>query len=147
MPTHYEKKFIVLHHTLTPRDFTSFEAVNNYHKNKWDLKSSLGFYIGYHYFIDGQGKIWQGRADWEEGAHCKERGRNRDSIGVCLAGNFDQEMPSAQQLTALKKILKQLMVRHGLPEARLKFHRDYAPHKSCPGKSIKKGFVSGLLAG
>lgn len=140
------KKYIVLHYSMTARDRTTFAAVDRYHKEKWNFKSSLGHYIGYHYFIDGKGVITQGRADEESGAHCKEQGKNFDSIGICLAGNFDTETPSAKQLASLKTLIIGLMKKHKIPFANLKFHRDYAKYKSCPGNNIKPDFYKVLLA-
>lgn len=140
----YTKNFIILHHSLTPRETTSFEAINNNHKEKWDFKSSLDFYIGYHYFIDGKGKVHQGRADADAGAHCYQADMNYKSIGVCLAGNFDVERPSDAQISATAQLLRSLMKKHNIPLENLKFHREYAP-KSCPGGNIKENFFKELL--
>ena len=48
-PTAYDPKADTSHHT--------FEDVNEYHRQKWDFKSSLGYYIGYHYFIEKDGTV------------------------------------------------------------------------------------------
>lgn len=143
----FKKSFIIFHHSLTPRDRTTFSAVNNYHQEKFNFLSEIGFYIGYHYFIDAAGKIYQGRKDEEAGAHCKEADKNFDSIGICMAGNFDIELPSPAQLGSLKKLTAELMGKHGIPLNKLKFHRDYAKYKTCPGKNIKKDFRVKLLQG
>jgi len=140
----YTKNYIILHHSLTARDTTTFEAINNNHRAKWDFESSLGFYIGYHYFINGQGTVTQGRADLEAGAHCYQSDMNYKSIGICLAGNFDIEEPSAAQLKSLAALLDDLMRKHGIPIENLKFHREYAP-KSCPGTKIGADFFKKLL--
>ena len=56
-------KYLIIHHCggtdLYPKYDTSnqtFEVVNQYHKEKWDFKSNLGYYIGYQYYIDKTGK-------------------------------------------------------------------------------------------
>lgn len=147
MLRNYKKKFIVLHHSLTRRDITTFTAVNNYHKQKWNFKSALGYYIGYHYFIDCQGKVYQGRKDEEVGAHCQEARKNFNSLGICLAGNFDIELPSQAQEKSLKTLITDLMAKHKIPGANLKFHRDYAPYKTCPGKNIKDDFYEKIVGG
>lgn len=145
MPTQYKKNYIILHHTLTDRDTTTFEAVNNYHKNLWNFQSSLGYYIGYHYFITGDGKVTQGRADWEPGAHCYQENKNYDSIGICLTGNYDNQEPSQAQLDSLRELLLDLMERHSISKQNIKFHREYATYKSCPGNNIKSDFIDNLL--
>ncbi len=145
MPTHYNKNYIILHHTLTSRDTTTFEAVNNYHKKLWNFESNLGYYIGYHYFITGDGKVYNGRADWEAGAHCYQENKNYDSIGICLTGNFDTEEPSQAQLDSLEILVSDLMERYSIPKDNLKFHREYASYKSCPGTNIKDNFFDNLF--
>jgi len=139
------KKYIILHHTLTNRDKTTFQAVDNYHRNLWNKKSSLGYYLGYHYFINFQGKVYQARNDWEIGIHCYQDNKNLDSIGICLAGNFDQEKPSQKQLNSLKKLVQDLIDKYNIVFNNLKFHRDYANYKSCPGNNIKNDFYYNLL--
>jgi N-acetyl-anhydromuramyl-L-alanine amidase AmpD len=141
----FSKKFIVLHHSLTDRDATKFKAVDDYHKKQWDFRSSLGHYCGYHYFIEADGKVTQARADWEAGAHCKERGKNFDGIGICLAGNFDEETPSDEQVISLKNLVENLVEKHKIPKQNLKFHRDFAKYKSCPGKNIEADFFGKLI--
>jgi len=79
-------KYIIIHHTATSRDKTTFSSINNGHRKRWNWKSSLGYYIGYQYLITADGTIKQGRADNEDGAHC--RGWNDKSIGIALTGNF-----------------------------------------------------------
>lgn len=106
-------KFLIIHHCggtdlnpLADSSNQTFEDVNAYHRtapNVWlGYLSSLGYAIGYHYFIEKNGKVTQGRADTDEGAHCK--GFNTQSIGICLAGNFDATMPSQAQIEALKAL-------------------------------------------
>jgi N-acetylmuramoyl-L-alanine amidase len=142
----FKKKFIVLHHSLTPRDQTTFTAVDNYHKQKWNFISSLGHYCGYHYFIDANGVTTQARADWEVGAHCKERSKNMDGIGICMAGNFDEEQPTGSQVASLKTLITKLSSLHKISPQNLRFHRDFAKHKTCPGKNIANDFLSKLVA-
>ncbi len=72
-------KKIVLHHG---GGSLNFEQVNIYHRRKWGFKSILGYYIGYHYFIESLGGVFQGRADNEEGAHTVEQGKP----GYCSSG-------------------------------------------------------------
>ena len=45
--------------------------------------------IGYHFYIDINGKIWKGRDIDRSGAHCKNH--NRNSIGVCYCGGVETD--------------------------------------------------------
>jgi hypothetical protein len=139
-PTH-----IVVHHSITPRDQEPARAgqgINRTHKERFNFKSSLGWYIGYQYIIYGNGEIRQYRKDTEPGAHTTEQQMNFKSIGVCLTGNFDTELPSEAQTKTLTKFLedksKQYQIKSILP------HRFYAGYKSCYGNKLKDDWASSL---
>ena len=79
--------FIVIHCTDSSRDFTTFEQVNYWHKsNGWKSERS-GINIGYHFFLNGKGQIFEGRKFYgkevEKGA--AQYGLNDKAIGICLA--------------------------------------------------------------
>ena len=134
---------IILHHTggtsQDPNADTShhtFEIVDAYHK-------SLGWgKIGYHYFIEKDGKTTQGRGDKEEGAHTL--GQNRTSLGICLAGNFDTYIPTTVQVEALKRLLKEKCVQYSIPSSQVLPHRAFAS-KSCYGKKLSNTWGAELL--
>jgi N-acetylmuramoyl-L-alanine amidase len=86
-------KYLIIHHSATPRDTTTFEAIRNYH-----IKQNGFWEIGYHYFIDGRGKLYDGRPKNYIGAHCVADNMNYKSLGICLAGNFTEEKPTSEQL-------------------------------------------------
>ena len=70
---------IIIHHSASPRETTTLEDIRGWHKSR-------GFTdIGYHYIIEGDGTIREGRPINTVGAHC--RGHNRTSIGICVVGN------------------------------------------------------------
>ena len=95
----------------------TFNQVNSYHGDRWSGQSisGLSFYIGYHFFIDWQGVITQGRLETDIGWHTASI--NDKSIGICLAGNFSMfgislsthSFPSKAQEIALKGLLLELM--------------------------------------
>lgn len=131
-------KKIVIHHV---GGSGNFPQVNVYHMRKWGFKSSLGHYIGYHYFIGVLGRVTQGRADNEESAHCVEPGKphywNRNSIGICLQGNLDIQEPTLEQLKSLAKLLEALKEKYKIVSKDIYLHKDIVP-TSCPGKNLIK---------
>lgn len=138
-------KYIIVHHTggtdtnpLADTSHHTFDIVNSWHKKLWEFKSSLGYYIGYHYFIDKQGNIKQGRADTDEGAHTI--GMNESSIGICLAGNFDATLPTKEQEKSLGKLLSELCKKHGIPLGNIVPHRAFA-QKTCYGKRLEDNWA------
>lgn len=140
---------IIVHHTggtdSNPQADTSghtFETVNEWHRRQWNFRSSLGHYIGYHFFIDKAGKVTQGRSYTDVGAHCL--GKNTSSIGVCLAGNFDVTDPTPQQVESLKVLLKRLMLDLNVPPTRIYPHRKFA-NKTCYGRRLNDQWASSLV--
>lgn len=146
-------KEIIVHHTggteenpLFDTSNQSFEVVNEYHRNSprtWlGYYSAFGYAIGYHYYIDKQGKVTQGRSDTEIGAHTV--GHNDCSIGICLAGNFDVTLPTQEQIEALKGLLNTLRAKYNIELENIVPHRHFA-NKSCYGRLLSDDWITKLL--
>jgi hypothetical protein len=123
-------KYLIIHHSAVSQKDQPIQlyAINRYHKEQFDMISSLGFYIGYHYVIDCDGTLTQTRKENEESAAVI--GHNTDSVHICLAGNFDIEVPNLKQLNTLKTILDTHK------ELEVKFHREMQVNRTCPGKFL-----------
>ena len=118
-----ETNRIIIHHSLSPRDRTTVEDLRKWHvdENGWED-------IGYHFFVNGSGTMYNCRPLVYQGAHA--RGKNHDSIGVCLAGDFNKEVPSYKQLKGLINVVNGLNMIFGvLPVC---YHRE--TKDKCPGK-------------
>jgi len=124
---------IIIHHTATNRDGTTWEAIERGHKDRWNFKSAMGMYMGYQYLITSDGKIHQSRLDTEEGAHT--RGYNRNSIGISLTGNFEVDQPSTEQLESLDKLLHEKIESYGLKQSDIYGHKDLS-RTVCPGNNL-----------
>ena len=118
-----DPQYIIIHHT--EEEGWNFYDTNNYH-------ISLGWEcIGYNYFIEADGKIFEGRG-MKVGAHTK--GMNIKSIGICLSGNFDIEIPKQEQLISLKKLCTFLINKYNISIERVIGHREVENcKKTCPG--------------
>lgn len=126
-------KQIVIHHTASSRDRTTLQDVNAWHKLRWaDFKSSLGYWVGYHYLITGDGKITQTRRDNEMGAHCIP---NDGKLGVCLTGNFMLESPSDAQIKSLDELTTKLCKDYRIEYVTA--HREVS-NTECPGDNLMK---------
>ncbi|GEM_PF-5583217 len=139
-----EPKWIIVHHTAGSLKDT-FEDVNRWHKERWpNFVSSLGHHIGYHYFIDATGKVTQGRAENEEGAHTI--GKNTESIGICLAGNFSRpgEMPTEAQERKSVELIREIQKRWDIPNENIVPHRKFAATE-CYGKNLDDYWVQSLF--
>lgn len=126
---------IVLHHSLTADgNLVNWNAIRNYHVNELGWKD-----IGYHFGIEkvrDHYEVLVGRMMNETGAHTKQNNMNRQSIGICLIGNFDEtEVPPEQYSLALR-LVKSLIEVTGVYSGRIYGHREFAGYKSCPGKKF-----------
>lgn len=84
--------------------------------------------IGYHYYIETDGTVHQGRAEAVAGAHC--RNHNAHSIGICYEGGLDAAGRAADTRTgAQKDSLLGLVndLRRRYPRAIVMGHRDLSP--------------------
>lgn len=126
-------KYLIIHHSASSRDLTTVNMINEWHKVRWPgFISSLGYHIGYHYIITGDGKLTQTRNENEVGAHAKDNKMNFRSIGICLTGNFEEENPSEEQL----KTLNEFILSHSNLE--IISHQQVPSKTLCPGKSLLK---------
>lgn len=125
-------KYIILHHSLTQdNDTVSWGAIRAYHTQTMRWQD-----IGYHFGIElirGGYEILMGRMPYARGAHCKQRGMNDQSLGICFVGNFDEIHVPPQQWELGIKLVRYLCNEFGISKNDVRGHRDFALHKSCPG--------------
>lgn len=131
-------KKIIVHCSATPegKDF-SVETIR-----AWHLARGWAD-IGYHFVIDLEGELHEGRPIERTGAHCK--GHNYDSIGVCYIGGCEAEKNdkgirepkdtrTEEQREALEDFL--LYMKDLYPSAVIYGHRDFSS-KACPSFDAK----------
>ena len=100
---------ICLHHSGPPAGFNyTFEDINRYHRQKWNMVSSLEEFGGYTAAINPLGEMHQFRAIGEETIGA--RGHNFNTIHICLIGDFTKDKPTYEQRTKLKNVLVGLLL-------------------------------------
>jgi hypothetical protein len=109
-----------------------------YHKTRGFPISSFGYYVGYHWLIEPDGSIRQARKETEIGAH--DAGENINSIGICLAGNFDLFMPNESQIASAALLVKQIRERWKIPVTRIEPHR-WDDDTACPGSLLQDNWL------
>jgi N-acetyl-anhydromuramyl-L-alanine amidase AmpD len=124
-------QYLIVHQTATPREQTTFEGTKRYHV-------SLGWgNIAYHYFIESDGRLRKGRNERTVGTHTKAGGMNLKSLGICLAGNFNEEEPTDAQLKSLEAILKNLAAKYKIQKENILGHREVpGAVTECPGDNL-----------
>lgn len=90
--------------------------------------------IGYHFVIDGEGHLWEGRPLAYQGAHAGGD-NNIGNIGVVVAGDFSHHPPSPAQLAALDYCVDTLCQHFHIPLNQVVGHRDLKA-TDCPGEAL-----------
>ena len=129
LETRSATNFLVIHHTGSGadnnRDFSA-EQIHGWHLNNgW-----AG--IGYHYVVRKDGTVEQGRPHWTVGSHAC--GKNWESIGIHLSGDFTVEKPTDKQIENTALLIANICTDYGLPIDRQHVfgHREVG-ETSCPG--------------
>ncbi|MEK7068270.1 MAG: peptidoglycan recognition family protein [Patescibacteria group bacterium] len=129
---------IIVHHTAIARQGEQIAQINAAHEERGFPQSRLGFFVGYHFLIDGAGNITRTREDDEEGAHTV--GQNTSSLGVGLEGDFNLELPTKEQAAALGGLLGALCEQYSLGVSDIFPHRAYSP-KDCYGTLLSNDWA------
>jgi N-acetylmuramoyl-L-alanine amidase len=128
---------IVVHCTATPEGRpVSVEEIDSWHKQRgWSQ-------IGYHYVVQLDGTINQGRPLNISGAHVK--GHNKGSIGITYVGGCDADMNPKDtrtdaQIDSLEYLIGFLCASY--PGSEVYGHRDFST-KACPSYDAKEEYKS-----
>jgi len=130
-------EFIILHHSLTKdQKVVDWQAIRRYHKSKgWRD-------VGYHYgieLVNEEPEILLGRFEDQAGAHCKQKGMNRKSLGIMVCGNFDLAPPPENVWIKALQLVRFLKFDYGIPGSNIVGHNYFADYKSCPGTKFDMG--------
>ncbi len=153
-------EYIVIHHSATKDSGTvSWQAIRRYHvlTNGW---LDIGYHFGLELIDDGGGlartEILIGRMPGTVGAHTKEAGMNRRSLGILCTGNFDEDLLPRDMIERLGNLVQWLQRVYNIPKRNVIGHREVGlmvgldwrngQYKSCPGSNFDLDrFREGLL--
>ena len=89
--------------------------------------------IGYHYYIDNDGNVFDGRSEAFTGAH--EPQINSLSIAICLEGGYRGKLDYPDpQLDSLRQLIKDLRVSYS--SAVVVGHNTFRKDKTCPNFNV-----------
>lgn len=136
---------VTLHHTgdaqpLRPQDdpaakLRGLQAWGARDRNWWD--------VPYHYLLDLQGNIYEGR-DWH---FMGETNTSYDPGGhflISIIGNYEQQEATPAQLNAIADMMAWALNEFDLPLDRIGGHYNYAT-TGCPGRHLRKYLEDGSL--
>jgi hypothetical protein len=104
-------------------------------RNWWD--------VPYHYLIDLDGNIYEGR-DWH---YMGETNTTYDPSGhflISIIGNYDLQEPTQKQLNAIADLMAWAVNEFDVPVDSIKGHYQYA-ETGCPGKNLRKYLEDGTF--
>ena len=95
--------------------------------------------IGYHFVIDREGRIWEGRELSWKGAHAGNKQANENNVGVALIGNFENSDPSAAQRNSAEELITWLSLEYGISSSKIYGHGEIEKlygikGTCCPGR-------------
>lgn len=126
-------EYVLIHHSVIQNP-VQFDIINESHRRRGFPKSSLGFYVGYHYVDGMDGTLKVARAEWETGAHCDAKMMNYKAIGIVICGDFRYgRVPTPAQIKTLALLLKDIKARHQIPDSKILRHGEVKP-TACPGE-------------
>lgn len=128
-------KYIIIHHSATDEG-SALYFDKSHNSRGWDG-------IGYHFVIDngtkakedGQIEVSPRWLKQHDGAHCQASGMNNKSIGICLVGNFNEDLVSVKQMEALVYLVNRIRKYYRIPLNNVIGH-SWVPgaRTECPGK-------------
>jgi N-acetyl-anhydromuramyl-L-alanine amidase AmpD len=114
--------------------------VDGSHKRRGYDESALGHNTAYHYFIGGDGTLVQTRPETDRTLHTSNCDYALSSIGIVLAGDFNNEMPTDAQLKTLKALVTELQKKYNVPPLNIVGHGE-TKATGCPGKNLEAVLV------
>jgi hypothetical protein len=135
---------ITLHHGGTT--FGRDKDVRQHLKNlqAWSRRDKDWIDIPYHYLIDLDGGVYEGRPI----AFAGDTNTEYDPAGhalIVVLGNYEEVEPNAAQLDAVVETMAMLARRFGVPPERIAAHRDYSAQTVCPGRHLYRFVTDGTL--
>lgn len=135
---------ITLHHQGEP--FKPGTDPQQYLRNlqTWSRGTKHWLDIPYHYIIDLDGKIYEGRKIDYAG----DTNTEYDPTGHALievVGNFEEVEPNQQQLDAVVRLMALLAKKYDVPLDHIASHRDFSKQTVCPGANLYRYVQDGYF--
>jgi hypothetical protein len=128
-------KFITLHHggVAFLRDKDHKQYLRNL--QAWSRGTRMWADIPYHYLIDLDGNVYEGRDVNYAGDTNTEYDPSGHALIVVL-GNFEEVDPNPAQLNAVTATMTMLAKRFNIAADKIAGHKDFSAQTACPGKSL-----------
>jgi len=136
-------EYLIVHHTSRKYDFPFFVKLRHKFLRGWEDN-------GYHYMIGNgkifteDGEIYACRPEYYQGAHTLRY--NNKSLSISLIGNYDNEIPTNDQMITLCGILTKKANEYRIPLENIVGHNELNNNrKTCPGKNIDMSHIRKII--
>lgn len=128
-------QYITLHHggVAFLRDKDPKQYLRNL--QSWSRSTRKWADIPYHYLIDLDGNVYEGR----DVNYAGDTNTEYDPTGhalIVVLGNFEEVDPNPAQLNAVTATMAMLAKRFNISPDKIAGHKDYSANTACPGKSL-----------
>jgi hypothetical protein len=135
---------ITLHHQGEP--YKPGTDPQQYLRNlqTWSRNTKHWLDIPYHYIIDLDGHLYEGR----QIGYAGDTNTEYDPTGHALievVGNFEEVEPNRQQLDAVVRLMAMLAKKYGVPLDHIASHRDFSAQTVCPGTNLYRYVQDGYF--
>jgi hypothetical protein len=93
--------------------------------------------IPYHFLIDPNGNVYEGRNVFTVGETATEYDPTGHLLITCM-GNFEEQEISEEQLTSLINLIAYCCEKYSISPETIASHRDYSKITVCPGENLYK---------
>jgi hypothetical protein len=143
---------VVVHHSAT--DSGNASIFDEWHREEKNWNG-----VGYDFVIGNGAGSTDGEVEvtyrWKEqttGAHCggtPDNWANKDGIGICLVGNFNNEEPTTRQMQSMARLVRFLQRRYDISIDRIYGHNSTpgARVTDCPGRRFPMARFKSMLGG
>jgi len=136
---------VTLHHTGSPEPLRPTDDPREKLRGlqSWGARDRNWWDVPYHYLIDLEGRIYEGR-DWH---FMGETNTTYDPEGhflISIIGNYGRQEPTQAQLESIADLMAWALSEFDLPIDRIGGHYNYA-ETDCPGKELRKYLDDGTF--
>jgi len=148
-------KYIVIHHSGSEKGNAAI--FDSYYRNQKGIKDGLV----YHFIIGNGTNSTDGAVEtgsrWQKqiaGQHCFNSKVNKDSIAICLIGDFEKSKPTSKQMSSLLGLVEKLQKEYRIPRDKVFLHKEAESYgakarsnTNCPGKKFPANVIKSSLPG
>jgi hypothetical protein len=139
---HQTVRTITIHHQGETFLRTDDPVTYLRHLQDWSQTTKHWIDIPYHFLIDPDGTIYEGRNLQYAGDTNTEYDPDGHAL-ICVLGNFEEVEPNEQQLNAVAMLSAMLCRKFNIAVEGIRSHRDYSRQTVCPGKNLYRYVQNG----